>query len=405
MFSIAVSFRNSRSRVNSEKPGIVFYRIASYGGHEPRIERCVNSDIKGTDESVLQTERERIVSQIRLLYCVIERRKDEGAPFGIEDVVNDFREALFGAESMASVIAKSGSEFPLRSDIVSIGREFRSAFQYVFPTSAKKTGGNLSDYVFCLTQSLKNAHRNSQARSFSSLQSSLREFAKTDEVKFSDIDAGFVLDYAGWLKQTGITESTQSFYLRTLRTVLNKAQKDGLAKVSPEWFIDVNTRIYKPSDSMDTKPSRDVLLKIENLDLPSNEPLALVRDMFMFGFYCEGMELVDIANLTSANIKDDILVYRRRQKGVKKIVVLGGEAKKIIKRYVCPGQHYLFPLLGTSSHIMFSSVSNHVRQYLKTIGEKVGFPHLTFSMNIGAYKSLMSSVSVSELLLKHSGVV
>lgn len=54
---------------------------------------------------------------------------------------------------------------------------------------------------------------------------------------------------------------------------------------------------------------------------------------------------------------------------------------------------------------MFSSVSNHVRQYLKTIGEKVGFPHLTFSMNIGAYKSLMSSVSVSELLLKHSGVV
>lgn len=402
MFSITVSFRSSRSRGDKGKPGIVFFRIARHGLREARIERCVNSDIKGADEGVLQTERERIISQIRLLYCVIERREGQGEPFTIDDVVNDFRKALLGEESMADVIAKSRTNFPLRRDIISIGREFKGAFQYEFPTPAKENGDDLSAYILSLTQSLRNDRRNSLAHSFASLLSSLREFVKTDEIKFADIDAGFVRDYAGWLKQTGITESTQSFYLRTLRTILNKAQKDGLVEVSPEWFMEVNTRIYKPSEIRDTKLSRDVLLKIENLDLPSNGPLALVRDMFMFGFYCEGMELVDIANLTTENIKDGLMVYRRRQKGVKKVVVLGREAKKIIKRYISPGQHYLFPLLGTSDHIMFSSVSNYVRQYLKTIGEKVGFPQLTFSMNIGAYKSLMSSVNVSELLLKHT---
>lgn len=402
MFSITVSFRSSRSRGDKGKPGIVFYRIARHGLNEQRIERCVNSDIKGADESVLQTEREKIISQIRLLYCVIERREEQGKPFTIDDVVNDFREALSGDKSMAEVIAKAQTDFPLRRDIVSIGREFKGTFQYVFTTPAKESRGNLSDYILGLTQSLKNARRNSQAHSFASLLSSLRDFSKTDEIKFADIDAGFVRDYAGWLKQTGITESTQSFYLRTLRTILNKAQKDGLVEASSEWFLDVNTRIYKPSDFKDKELSRDVLLKIENLDLPSNGPLALVRDMFMFGFYCEGMELVDIANLTTENIKDGLMIYRRRQKGVKKVVVLGSEAKKIIKRYISPGQHYLFPLLGTSDHIMFSSVSNYVRQYLKTIGEKVGFPQLTFSMNISAYKSLMSSISVSELLLKHT---
>lgn len=350
----------------------------------------------------MQTERERIISQIRLLYCVIERREEQGKPFTIDDVVNDFREALLGDRTMDTVTAKSRTDFPLRRDIISIGREFKGAFQYVFPTPAKEDGEDLSAYILALTQSLRNARRNSQAHSFASLLSSLRDFVKTDEIKFSDINAGFVRDYAGWLKQTGITESTQSFYLRTLRTILNKAQKDGLVEVSPEWFMEVNTRIYKPSDSRGTKLSRDVLLKIENLDLPSNGPLALVRDMFMFGFYCEGMELVDIANLTTENIKDGLMIYRRRQKGVKKVVVLGSEAKKIIKRYVSPGQHYIFPLLGTAGHIMFSSVSNYVRQYLKNIGEKVGFPQLTFSMNISAYKSLMSSVSLSELLLKHT---
>lgn len=401
MFSITVSFRSSRSRENSGRPGIVFYRIASHGLHEPRIERCVNSDIKGVDESVLQSEREKIISQIRLLYCVIERRKDEGATFDIDEVVNDFRKALFGDESMAGVIAKSRNDFPLRRDIVSIGREFKSAFQYVFPTSDKVNGANLSDYVFGLTQSLKNARRNSLAKNFASLQSSLREFAKTDEIKFSDITADFVQNYAGWLGQRGIAGSTQSFYLRTLRIILNKARKEGLIDVSPDWFKDVNTRIYKPSDSRNERLSREMLLKLEDLDLSSDGQLALVRDMFMFGFYCEGMELVDVVHLAAKNVRNGILVYQRRQKGLKKRVVLGKQAKKIIERYCGAERHYLFPLLDESNDIMFSTLSNYVRLHLKTIGKAVEIPALTFSMNISAYKSLVSSVSVPELLLRH----
>ena len=112
---------------------------------ETRIERCVNSDIKGADESILQTEKERIISHIRLLYCVIERREEQGKPFTIDDVVNDFRKALSGDESMADVRAKSRIDFPLRRDIISIGREFKGTFQYVFTTPAKENGENLSD--------------------------------------------------------------------------------------------------------------------------------------------------------------------------------------------------------------------------------------------------------------------
>lgn len=405
MFLISVRFRQSRSRENDCKPGIVYFRIAKYGLHEPRIERCVNSDIKGVDDGVLQAEREKIIYQIRLLYCVIERREEHATTYSIEDVINDFREALSGAESMAYIIARSRTDFPLRRDIVSVGREFRGAFQYMYPISDKENSENLFDYMFGLVQSLKNARRNSQARSFVSLQSSLREFAKTDDIKFSDIDAGTVQDYARWLERKGIAESTQSFYLRTLRTILNKAHKKGLIEVTPDWFKGVNTRIYKPSLSKNMILSREVLLKIEDLDLSSDRHKALVRDMFMFGFYCEGMELVDMANLTIGDVKDCLLVYRRRQKGLKKTVVLGMQATKIIERYGDAGRHYLFPLLDKSKGIMFSSVSNYVRQQLKAIGRAVGFPILTFSMNISAYKSLVSSVNLSELLLKHDSVV
>lgn len=405
MFLISVCFRPSRSRENDNKPGIVFFRVARYGQNEPRIERSVNSDIKGADDGVLQAEREKIISQIRLLYCIIERREERGTPFTIDDVVNDFRDALFSSESMTDVIAKSRTDFPIRRDMVSIGREFRDCFKYLFSVRKNDKCAGLFDYIFSLAQLLKNERRSSQAKSFISLISSLKSFTEADEIIFSNITAEFVQEYYEWLKRKGIANSSQSFYLRTLRTVLNKAHEDELVDVSPDWFEKVDTRIYKSTENEGKSLDRDVLLKIENLDLTANDSLALARDMFMFGFYCEGMELIDISNLTIDNIKEGHLVYRRRQKGQEKSVVLGNQAKKIISRYIRNGQKYLFPLLEGSEAITFGAVSNYVRRYLTEIGNIVGYPKLTFSMNISTYKSFASGVSISEILLKYGNII
>lgn len=149
MYLISVSFRPTRSKGNKEKPGVVFYRVKRYGAGEPKIERNVNSDIHGSDEGIIQTEREKIISQIRLLYCIIERRGDSKEPHTIDDVLNDFRKALVGDESMAEDIAESKAEFPIRRDIVSICREFRSAFTFVF-SNRKDNGESLFDYIFNL---------------------------------------------------------------------------------------------------------------------------------------------------------------------------------------------------------------------------------------------------------------
>lgn len=403
MFLISVGFRPTRSKGNREKPGVVFYRVTRYGSGEKKTERTVNSDVHGSDEGIIQVEREKILSQIRLLYCIIERREDSKEPYTIDDVLNDFRKALVGDESMAEVIAKSKTEFPIRRDIVSICLEFRGAFTFVF-SGRKDNGESLFDYIFNLKQNLKTERRHSRANSFASLQSSLSDFVASDDVKFEDIDARFIHGYSDWLKQKGITASTQAFYLRTLRSVLNKAQSDGLIDVTPDCFEGVDTRVYKSSDSNNKTLSREMLLKIEKLDLTTNQPLALARDMFMFGFYCGGMELVDIANLTVENVKNDRLVFRRRSKGLEKTVLLGKQAMDIIKKYHRSGQHYLFPLLDESGSIMFYVVSNSMRQDLLAVGKLVGFQSLTFSMNISSYKSLISSVNISELLLGQQDV-
>ena len=408
MFLISVCFRAARSRGNRDKPGVVFYRITSYGSDEPRVERSVNSDIHGRDGGVIQIERERVIAHIRLLYCIIEQRILEGEPCSLDDIVADFKSVIGGnglEKGLQDIVERSKTDFSIRKDLVSIGREFKDEFSYICSASMTDDRDRLSRFVFQLTQSLTKEQRVSQTRNINSLQSSLLDFTQTADIFFSQIDIGFIHDYADWLRHKGVIESTQSFYLRTLRSVLNKAYKEGLINMSGDWFKGVDTKIYGSSSEAHRIVSSEVLHRIANLNLADNSPLALVRDMFMFGFYCEGMELIDIANLKKENIKGNILEYHRRLKGLKRSVVLGEQAKKILERYKnMGGQKYLFPLLENAGAVTFGTVGNYVRMCLLTIGQSVGFPRLTFSMNISTYRAFVSRVSISDILFQHGTI-
>lgn len=225
-------------------------------------------------------------------------------------------------------------------------------------------------------------------------------FAEGKELYFQEIDKDYVHRYADWLKQTGITDSTQSFYLRSFRAILNKAHDDGLIESTSGWFHEVNTSVVNPAKISDGKLNRKLMLKIKSLDLTDNRHAALVRDMFMFGFYCGGMELIDISNLEYANIQNGLLTYNRRLKGLERKVVLGEQAKKILKRYHGDSEKYLFPLLTLSENAQFVTIRNYVGQSLKIIGKAVNYPRLSFSMNITAFHSMLSQVNIPELLLK-----
>lgn len=401
MFLISVRFRHSRSKARGNKPGVVYFRITRRGDSPDaaRLERAVNSDIHGPDESVMLAERAKIIARLRLLYCIIERRENSGREFSIDDVADDFRKALAGDASMAEPTAKSLTDFPLRSDIVTIGREFAGEFRFTL----SKGGADLLDYIFAQSQSLKADRRHSLAKNYMSLLSSLRAFAPEGDVGFDRIGKPMVSRYAEWLRHTGISDSTQSFYLRNLRAVLNKARGDGLVGDTSGWFDGVNTGIERASvDSREERLDRDLLTRIENLDLSADARQSLVRDMFMFGFYCGGMELVDIAHLTADNVTDGVLSFRRRQKGHERKVSLGRKAMRIIERY--DGRRadkHLFPLLALSDNdVLFGTIRNYVNRSMKLIGRSVDYPSLSFGMNATAYNRMLALTNLPELLLR-----
>ncbi len=394
MFLITAQFRASRSRGAKGKGGVVFYRVTGVEPGGVRVDRNVNSDIRGDDAGVLVTCRERILSQLRLLYCVIERLAGLRQPYGIDDVTSDFRLALAGDAKMGDVVRRSGEDFALRSDLVSVGREYRNAFRFVDGAADGGDSGNIADFLRVEAQRMRGEGRVSLSRSYLSTLSSLRDFCGGEALRFGDVDGRFVAAYSSWLASGGLSASTQSFYLRTLRGVLNRAGSRGLLTVDAGWFRDVNTRVVGESASPKTLSDNE-LRRLEALELSGYE--GMVRDMFMFAFYCRGMELVDVANLTPENVREGYLVYRRRLKGHERRVPLGAKAREILARY--GGGNHLFPLLDDAGDVQFGTTRNYVADSLRGIGERIGCARLSFSMNIGTWKALEAEVNVPELLL------
>lgn len=411
MLSITADFRAARTK-KEDKAGVVFFRIyekAPKGdmpdseavsadvGKSRRVERKVNSDITGADKSVLVSERDAIIRGLKLLYCVIERLANAG-PYTIDDVVDSFRLALIGDESMRQAIDKSRTDFAINPDLVAIGGAFRNDFRYVNPSATNERTFN--GFILDKIQELKRRDRMSMARSYISTLHSISDFAGSKAIEISDINPGWIRAYEASLKESGIAASTVSFYMRTLRLILNQMAGVGLLTVGDGWFKDVETAVLHDNCGADRRIlSREELKALSELPLYDNEPLDMARDMFMFGFYCRGMELVDIANLSSSNIRGNYLVFRKRMKGVEQRVPIEPSAMDIIDKYRGKSLCYIFPLLDNSRGMLFSSVRNSVCRNIKSVGSLIGIPELSFSMNITTWRSFVSETMLADKFL------
>lgn len=184
---------------------------------------------------------------------------------------------------------------------------------------------------------------------------------------------------------------------------IGKSLENVLIPPYQNWFEDINTKAKPYVRTTDKKVlDADLLRKMERLNLSNYKRIALYRDMFMFGFYCGGMELVDIANLTWDNVKDAYLLFNRRKIGLEKKIFLGNKSLALINKYRIAGSSHLFPLLDDKGNILFHTVQNYVLSGMWAIGKLIGFPKLSFSMNISSYNYMVSTTNIAELLLKHS---
>lgn len=392
MFSITARFRKSRTE---GEPGAVYYVI-----REGKVQRNITGPIRAADAGVLRTARQQIVCDLKSIYCVIEHLSERSGTVTLDDVAEECRPLFQGVNPYLERINSSAEKFPIRKDLAAVGREYSSDFTPVLPAVATRNGG-LSGYIDGLIHDRRLKGENSP-NTLRSLQLSLKGFFDGTDVEFHNVNSGFILAYNAYLQQR-VAPSTVSFYMRALRSVLNRAKNSGLTDLDFDWATNVDISVNHECESV-RKKALDAaeICRIAGLSLLTDSRISLVRDMFMFSFYAHGIELTDLANLRKANLRDGILSYRRRGKGRQVEVRLGGKALAIVGRYAdSDSGPMLFPLLQRGGkQYVFSYIRDEFSKAMKEIGTLVGATkNLTFGMSRYSWLSIAEDSNIAEMLI------
>ena len=221
------------------------------------------------------------------------------------------------------------------------------------------------------------------------------------DIPFSEIDVDWLKRYEKWLRSKNNKDTTISLLFRTLRSTYNKAIKVKCARKSDYPFDE-----YK-INKFDTRTQKRAISKTDVLkfmqDVESNQPYAqLSKDVFVFSYFCGGINFTDIAQLTTLNIVEGRLHYVRQKTGKQVKIGIPYEAMAIIKKYESESQGYLFPILDKKIHKTPMQKQNRIHKILAKVNKnlKMLSEQLGVNGNITTYVARHSFASV----LKKSGV-
>lgn len=242
-------------------------------------------------------------------------------------------------------------------------------------------------------------------RVYRDVQNSLRRFlGEGIDIAFEAVTVKFCNEWEIKMRSEGVTEVTLSLRFRTLRAILNKAIANGYAKPTSYPFARNSAEKNKfQIGKFDTKTTKRAVSKADIRKIEAYQPpqtdgkyatlrntqerLQLAKNLFLFSYYCGGINFVDMAALKWSNIGVDLdnkprLTYTRQKTGGKFSIRLIPQALAILESYKPATVHsgsYIFPILNTAFHTTptqkhnrSSKIMGQVNADLKTIGSAVG---------------------------------
>lgn len=206
--------------------------------------------------------------------------------------------------------------------------------------------------------SLEGKHKT--AANYMTAVRSYAAFAGDKEWGFADLTPHTLEEYQRWLCSRGLCMNTVSVYMRSLRTLYNRATAD-----SPAHDNCLFKNVYTGREHT-TKRSASAadLRRLLSLDLPHGSSLAMSRDLFLFSFFAMGMPFVDMAHLRKSQIRDTAIHYARHKTAQKVCVAMEPRMRDIITRYADEASDYVFPILrGTTPDNISTTYNSRLRAY------------------------------------------
>lgn len=182
----------------------------------------------------------------------------------------------------------------------------------------------LSDFILSVEEELTSAGKAGNAATYRTLRGVLSSFRP--RAALADLDAAFLSRFEAFCSARGVATGGLSVYLRTLRAICNRAIR---RKVMPRGWYPFES--YSLSHLKSGKARKAAPL--EFIRALEQAPASLSVDLFLFSFYCRGINFADICELTRDNIQGGRLVYKRKKTGGVFSVALSDRALAIVDRY------------------------------------------------------------------------
>lgn len=199
----------------------------------------------------------------------------------------------------------------------------------------------IKSFIHNLVTDMRKIGKNSAARRLTISLNSLMRYTGGKEVSWTDLSTNFIFGYEEFLIRRGLCRNSTSFYLRNLRSIINRAAEQGF-KVPLNLFKHVYMGVDK---TVKRAVSLETIRKIRDLDLSGLPSLDFARNLFMFSFYTRGMSFVDMAYLRKSDVCDRVITYFRRKTRQQIQVRIEPETIKILENMGESGSSYLLPII------------------------------------------------------------
>lgn len=247
----------------------------------------------------------------------------------------------------------------------------------------KYSNSDISVLIQKKVDQLKNEERIKSAWSYQSLQSSLIKFKDGRQLHISKINVPFLKEYENWMLASGKSNTTVGIYLRNLRVIINEAIESKLFDRDQYPF---GRRKYQIPTGRNVKKAllKETLLKIADYQ-PKNRMESYCRDIWLFSYLANGMNIADIANLKYKDLSDNFLSFIRQKtknsarQSLKVIIIyLNDKILEIIKKWGnAKSEEFIFPIFKPGMRTIdkirkvdstIQSINHHIDKIAKALG-------------------------------------
>jgi hypothetical protein len=166
----------------------------------------------------------------------------------------------------------------------------------------------------------------------------LQQFLQSDRLAVEGLTKEMADGYVTWLVNAGKANSTVELYRKVLRKAIVEAYPQLEERVA-EAFDRPTAKWNQRKDGM----SVDMMRKLARLELDESPELRLVRDIFLFGFYCGGLDFKGVKMLTKASTESGTHIELEDGRRIR----LNANIEAIVALYNEEGQEALFPEIRT----------------------------------------------------------